>query len=101
MIITFIPSRNEPLTVQVAGDAIILNGEEYDFSPLQEGEDILAAHTSCSWFQRTIERINGVIHVTLICPFGAPAPDWKDDGPWTINASNGFVQLKSYTGDAS
>ena len=66
--------RATPLVAKVVGDVIILNGESYDFSPLQEGETLPADATGCDWFASPIERIDGVIHLTLILPHGNFAP---------------------------
>ena len=66
--------RATPLVAKVVGDVIILNGESYDFSPLQEGETLPADATGCDWFASSIERIDGVIHLTIVLPHGNNAP---------------------------
>lgn len=62
-----------PLSAQVAGDVITINGEVYDFSPLKEGET-LPSEALPDYFVGSIERIEGDIHLTLVLPHAVNAP---------------------------
>lgn len=58
------------------GDTIVINGELFDFSPLQAGETLpVAAMGGTSPFVSDIERDkSGELHFTLRLPHGAFAP---------------------------
>lgn len=85
------PSRT--LTVRVDGDALIINGSRVDFSALEEGKALRSEvpptlHSLLA--NQAVHRLNGVVHVTLIQPYG----DFSF--PYTglpIAASEGDVEL--------
>jgi hypothetical protein len=93
MHIILTPQRlNETLTASLAGDVLTLNGTEFDFAELPEGATLPAEAIESPWFERPgkVERINGVLHLTLILPIGPnpsqalafPAPlQVIEDGP--------------------
>ena len=65
-------SDNEPLIASVKGDVITVNGAAYDLSPLEAGEELPAPEP----FAGSITRDDGgVIHLTLMLPHGANAPE--------------------------
>ncbi|VVM93824.1 hypothetical protein [Pseudomonas fluorescens] len=69
MKINLIPQgRPETLEVIRLGDTLNINGEDFDFSPIGEGDTLPATAVSSSWFMDKIERVNGVIELTLILP---------------------------------
>lgn len=97
MHITLIPQRRAtPLTVTRNGDILTLNGETFDFSPLPDGATLPREAIASNWFAGPVERIEGVLHLSLIVPFGPSAP------PQTINPApltltgNGPVTLPPY-----
>lgn len=91
MHITFSPMRHDAvLTLARKGDALVVNGEVFDFSPLPEGSSLPATAIDCPWFAGPVQRIDGVLHLELILPHGMPAPaetlfpaalTVKSDGP--------------------
>jgi hypothetical protein len=56
------------------GDTLIVNGEAFDFAPLPEGGQLPAAAIASPWFAGPVQRLGGVLHLTLILPHGVPAP---------------------------
>lgn len=75
MKIKLIPQgRPQPLSVNVAGDAVAINGEVFDFTALLDGETLPLSATGCEWFAEDVARIGGVIHVTLFLPHDSSAP---------------------------
>lgn len=72
MIIKLNPQRrDDTLTVVKQGDALIVNGVTYDFSPLPEGATLPAEAINSDLFSGPVERISGVLHVTLTLPHGS------------------------------
>lgn len=64
------PQRSDAaLVVDVAGDAIVIDGQTYDFSSLQEGQAIPVEEHQINQVCSPIERKNGVIHLSLILPY--------------------------------
>ena len=75
MIINLVPIRHdEPLTLAVKGDALTLNGQTFDFTPLAEGASLPSTAIASSWFHGDVRRIEGRLHLTLMLPHGARAP---------------------------
>ncbi len=75
MQITLIPQRRDDLlTISKDGDTLIINGEPFDLQAISEGATLPCAAVSCAWLVSDIERLNGVLHLSLILPHGANAP---------------------------
>lgn len=90
---------DSPLVATVSGDKIILNGEQLDFTPLNELEALPQSAIDSPWLTGTVTRIDGEIHLTLRCPHGSNAPDETRfpaafDEPMTI--TDGPVPLPPY-----
>lgn len=63
--------RDETLDVAKVGEALIINGEVFDFSEIVEGCD---ATFKCDWIAGPVARKDGRIVLTLILPHGEDAP---------------------------
>ncbi|MGU5821794.1 hypothetical protein ACV1EH_21105 [Aeromonas caviae] len=75
MKIRFSPARmDEPLSGHVDGDILTLAGVAIDLSPLNEGATLPHGAISSPYIVGDVERRDGVISLTLICPHGANAP---------------------------
>lgn len=76
--ISFSPLRMDTVLIaSCAGDILTLDGVAYDFGPLAEGARLPRAAVACDWLASDVERIGGVIHLTLLLPHGPipwPAP---------------------------
>lgn len=71
MQIKFNPQRrDDTLSVVKEGDALIVNGVTYDFSPLPEGATLPAEAIDSDLFSGPVERVNGEIVLTLTLPHG-------------------------------
>lgn len=91
MIINLSPVRmDETLMVDREGDVLMVNGESFDFGPLLEGATLPASAIDSRWFTGQVDRVDGELHLTMILPHGANAPDearfpkpiiLPDDGP--------------------
>jgi hypothetical protein len=91
MKISLTPVRlDKELTLSRKGDVLEINGEAFDLSGIPEGARLPAGAVTCEWLASDIERINGALHLTLILPHGANAPqettfpaplDVTEDGP--------------------
>lgn len=95
MIISFSPQRrDDALTLEkTSGDRLRINGELFNFDPLEDGWTIPAGAIPCEWIVGPVDRIDGVVHLTLILPHGAQPETWQafpaaidvtDDGPVDI-----------------
>lgn len=58
----------QPLSVVVAGSALVLNGVPFDFAPLGEG-DTLPRGAAPEPIQGEVNRKGGVVHITLTFPY--------------------------------
>ena len=85
--------RDDQLTVVKQGDALIVNGVTYDFSPLPEGATLPAEAIDSDLFSGPVERVNGEIVLTLTLPHG-PNPSHAVAFPEPINVTaDGPVEL--------
>ena len=76
MKIEFSPMRHtQRLALEKRGEALILNDETVDFSALVEGETVSLLTLGNVWFAGPVKRENGELHIQLILPHGADAPE--------------------------
>lgn len=90
---------DELLIATVNDDVINLNGVDFDFSPLKEGESIPFDAINSAWFASDVVRKDGIIHLTLILPHGANAPyetRFPEAYNISLDVSQGIVPLPSY-----
>ncbi|MDA3352877.1 hypothetical protein [Pseudomonas aeruginosa] len=87
-----LPGDGVEMRVSVRGDALTVNGVEFDFSPLTEGGQLPGAAIGSSWFEGVITRQAGRIELTLRLPL---APDASDAArfPAPIEVLEGDVEL--------
>jgi hypothetical protein len=73
-----------------SGDVLTVNGEAFDFGPLPEGATLPREAVTCDWLVSDVERIDGVIHLTLLLPHG---PDAASEArfPVSILAADGPI----------
>ena len=71
MIISFSPQRREgTLSVSKSGDILTVNGMLIDLSGIPNGATLPARAIDSEWIAGPIERVDGVLHVTLTLPHG-------------------------------
>lgn len=63
------------LTATISGDTLTVNNQVLDFAPLLEGASLPSEAVDTEWLQGNITRIDGEIHLTLLLPHGANAPN--------------------------
>jgi len=80
MIIKLLPVRmDDTLDVVKVGDTLTINGEDFDFSPIGEGDTLPTLAISSGWFVGEVNRINGELELTLILP-----------NPWNYSQEQAF-----------
>lgn len=94
MHITLIPQRrDDTLTVSKSGDTLTINGTPFDFSVIPDGATLPASAVDCEFITGNIERINGVLQISLILPHG-PNPSQAVAFPAPlINPLDGVLEL--------
>ena len=97
MQITLTPVRlDTALSLHRSGDVLVINGVTYDFGPLPEGAILPREAVGCAWLASDVERIGGAIHLTLILPHGANAPEaTRHPAPISLTV-NGPVTLPAH-----
>jgi len=94
MHITFSPQRrDDTLTVTKQGDTLTINGTAYDFSVVPDGATLPKDATDCAWLASDVERIDGVLHLTLILPHGATASEAARFPAPIISPTDGALEL--------
>ena len=76
MQISFSPIRSEAtLSLSAEGDVLILNGQRFDFGPLQDGDTLPAAAIASGAIAGPVTRVGGILSVTLALPHSEDAPE--------------------------
>ncbi|WP_077046628.1 hypothetical protein [Pseudomonas sp. KK4] len=60
--------RDDTLEVIKTGDVLTVNGEDFDFSPIGNGDTLPASAIASEWFFDKVDRIDGELVLTLILP---------------------------------
>ena len=94
MKITLSPTRSDaPLSISKQGDALTINGVTYDFSVIPDGATLPASAVDCEYITGNVERINGVLQISLLLPHG-PTPSQAVAFPEPlINPADGVLEL--------
>lgn len=71
--------RDDTLEVVKRGDILTVNGEDFDFSPVGEGDTLPHEAISSIWFAGSVERIDGQLTLTLLLP-----------NPWNYSQEQAF-----------
>ena len=97
MHITLTPQRRDDrLTLSRTGDILTINREDFDFSGVPEGATLPRQAVACDWLASDVERIGGVLHLMLILPHGAPAPQETLFPEPIIDPADGRITLPAY-----
>lgn len=59
------------MIVSKSGDALTINGAEFDFSGIPDGATLPADAVDCEFIAGDVERIGGELHLTLLLPHGS------------------------------
>ncbi|MDY7554218.1 hypothetical protein RGV59_26065 [Pseudomonas sp. FG1] len=80
MKITFSPQRrDDSVTYQKEGETIIVDGEAFDFSQVEEGDVLPRDAIQSEWFSGDVTRSNGNLEIGLILP-----------NPWNYSQEQAF-----------
>lgn len=71
--------RDDSLEVVKTGDALTINGEKFDLSPVGEGDTLPREAIDSIWFAGPIDRIDGELILTLLFP-----------NPWNYSQAQAF-----------
>ena len=94
MKITLSPQRrDDTLQVSKSGDTLTINGVEYDFSVVPDGATLPQDAVDCEWLASDVERIDGVLHLTLILPHGAGASYAARFPSPLVDPTDGLLEL--------
>lgn len=94
MIIKLSPqSRIDTLKIIKNGDALIINDVEYDFSVVPDGATLPINAVDCEWLVSDVERIDGVLNLTLFLPYGEDATEAAKFPAPIINPADGELEL--------
>lgn len=88
--------RDDTLTVIKQGDSLTINGTTYDFSVIPDGATLPKGATDCEWLAFDVERIEGVLHMTLLLPHGANAPEETRFPQPIVDPVDGVLPLPAY-----
>lgn len=98
MKLTFSPMRRDDrLTLGKTGDTLTINGEAFDFSGIPEGATLPRDAVACEWLVSDIERVSGDLHLTLILPHGADAPQGALFPVPIIVTGDGSIDLPAHS----
>ena len=80
MIIKFNPIRtDDQVSYLVRGDMLMINGEQFNFSRVEEGDVLPQSAVSSGWMAGDVTRVNGEIELTLLLP-----------NPWNYSQEQAF-----------
>ena len=74
MIFHFHPQRNDKkLALRMAGDVLEINGQDFDFSSVEEGDTLPTTAIKSEWIAGPVTRKNGELSINLLLPIGPNA----------------------------
>jgi hypothetical protein len=85
--------REEALEIFKKGEVLTINGEDYDFSPMSEGDTLPADATTCPWLVGNIEKQDGHLSVTVILPIPFNYSQEQAFPEPIMDAPDGLVEL--------
>ena len=76
MLINLSPIRSDnSLEIIRTGDALTINGENFDFTQLTDGATLPNEAIGCECIVSDVNRVNGQIELTILLPLGADASE--------------------------
>jgi hypothetical protein len=96
MKISFSPIRRDSRSnFAVSGDVLTVDGINYDFGPLNEGDTLPRSAVSGDWLASDVTRESGEIALTVYLPHGVRAPS-ATRFPSPVTVTDGAVSLPPY-----
>lgn len=94
MIITLSPQRREDtLTLVKTGDVLTINGDDFDFTDLPDGETILSGVVPSDFIVGPVKRVDGELHITIVLPHGPTPPIYVAFPDPIIDPEDGAIPL--------
>ncbi len=85
--------RDDTLVLGCQGDSLIINGELFDFTPLDNGQTLPADAVDSPWITGPVSRRDGVLELTVLLPHGPNATS-EQLSPTSLEVtSDGLVPL--------
>lgn len=85
------------LVVEKAGETVILNGEVFDFTALPVGATLPVSAINSIWFGGDVHRDDaGVLHLTLIRPYGYHATEERRTPVLMTDLPDGVIPFPPY-----
>ena len=98
-IVTFHPQRSSAhLSLEKDGETLIINGQRFDFSELEEGATLPHSAIQSDFIVGPVNREKGHIALQVILPHGTDVPDsvlypkkqgYSSDGPMALPTDAG------------
>lgn len=85
--------RDDVLVLEKDGDALIVNGERFDFSPIGDGDTLPAIAIFSSFFADRVERVGGELELTVLLPLPANYSHEQAYPAPLLNVADGLVGL--------
>ena len=80
MKVTLSPQRRDDIVnYQKSGDTLLVNGEGFDFSKLEDGDVLPREAIKSEWFSGDVTRVDGELWLSLILP-----------NPWNYSQAQAF-----------
>lgn len=89
--------RDDQLSIERAGDALTVNGVKFDFANLPLGATLPAGAADCPWIFGDIERTAEGVHVMMLLPHAADAPESARFPRDIVNPADGPILLPGTT----
>lgn len=91
------PQRSDKhLSLEKEQNTLIINGKRFDFAPLPDGATLPREAIQSEFIVSDVERIDGVLHLTILLPHGANASH-ETRFPEPIKVSeDGVITLPPY-----
>lgn len=94
MKITLYPQRrDDTLVVVKSGDTLTINNVAYDFSVIPDGALLPKDAVDCLWLASDVERIDGVLHLSLLLPHSVTASESARFPAPIINPADGPLEF--------
>lgn len=88
--------RDDVLVIERKGDSLVLNGHLLDFGPVPEGASLPAEATGCEWVVGEVERVGGILHISILLPHGPDAPESVRFPKPIVDPADGVVELPKW-----
>lgn len=81
------------LSLVKTGDTLTVNGEDFDFSPIGNGDTLPMKAINSTWFDKDVERVDGELVISIILPNPWNySPEQAFPEPIVVN-TDGFIEL--------